>query len=319
MNNKPNWKGRRNYNDFSSYFKSIFKQRIQKISINAGFTCPNRDGSKSTGGCAYCNNNTFSPFYCNPKKTIKQQIDEGIDFFAAKYKTQKYLAYFQAYSNTYAPLSVLKKLYSEALENPSIIGLVIATRPDCIDKQKLNYIEQLAKKYYVTIEYGIESSLNETLKKINRSHTFEDTIHAIKLSANRGIHIGAHLILGLEGENYLDFIEHAKQISKLPINTLKLHQLQIIKNTKLEKDYLKNPDNYNLFTADSYINLVIDFLEHLNPDIIVERFVSESPSDLLIAPKWNRVKNFEIVEKIDKKLKEKQTWQGRLYDGIYYT
>lgn len=301
------------YNSSSDFYKNIFKQRVQKISIDAGFTCPNRDGTKGRGGCTYCNNNTFKPFYCTPQKTVKQQLSEGIDFFAKKYKTQKYLAYFQAYTNTYAPISELIKKFTEALSVDGVIGLVIATRPDCVDEQILDYLSDLAKNYFILIEFGVESTKDSTLNRVNRLHTFEETKQALKLTSERNLYTGVHLILGLPTETYDDMLNHATEISKLNFTLLKLHQLQIVKNTIMAKDYEKNSVDYNLFTMESYINFIVRFLEKLSPQIIVERFTSEAPADMLIAPKWGRVKNFEIVHKIEKKLKEEDRWQGKFY------
>ncbi len=300
------------YNDYSSYAKNKYKKRIQKISINAGFTCPNRDGTKGIGGCIYCNNKTFSPFYCSPHKPVIQQLNEGIAFFSEKYKAQKYFAYFQAYTNTYSNISKLKELYEEALSHPEVIGLIIATRPDCIDKEIINYLVELSKTKYISIEYGIETTNNKTLELINRCHTFEDSIDAIKATSNAGLDVGAHMILGLPGENRNDIIDHAKIISKLPIKTLKLHQLQIIKGTNIEKLFSDKPELFLNFSIEQYVDLIVDFLEVLNPKIIVERFTSESPIDMIISPKWGGLKNFEIVAKIEKRLKERDSWQGKM-------
>ena len=309
---KYSWGHDKPYNDFSSYLKKQFNERIQKISVDAGFTCPNRDGTKAKGGCTYCNNNAFNPFYCSPQKTITQQLKEGISFFSKKYKTQKYLAYFQAYSNTYADFPTLKKKYTEALSVPGITGLVTATRPDCINEEILDYLQKLAEKYYIVLEYGIETCNNETLKNINRGHTFEESIKALEISAGRNLHVGIHYILGLPGDSRKDNLQHAKILSDLPFETLKLHQLQIIKNTHMAKQYTENPEMFNLFTAEEYIDFVVQFAEGLNSNIIIERFIGESPPDMLIAPKWGRLKNFEIVAKIIKKFEEKQTWQGKI-------
>lgn len=301
------------YNNFSAHFKKLFDGRVQKIAVDAGFTCPNRDGTKGRGGCTYCNNDTFNPFYCNPGKTIRDQLNEGIVFFAEKYKTQKYLAYFQAYSNTYALLDVLKKYYNEALSVEKIIGLVIATRPDCVNNELLDYLEFLAVDNYIVLEYGLESCNDRTLKNINRGHTFNDTVKALELSKGRGLHIGIHYIMGLPGDTREDNLKHAEIISTLPFETLKLHQLQIIKGTKMAEEYSLNPNSFDLFSENEYIDHIIKFSEKLNPEIIIERFISESPSDLLIAPKWGGLKNFEIVDKINKKFIKSKTWQGRLY------
>ncbi len=301
------------YNDFPSFFKKLFSQRVQKLSINSGFTCPNRDGTKSLNACSYCNNLSFRPFYCEPKKTITEQINEGIKFFSKKYPSKKYLAYFQSFTNTYADINILKEKYEEAISHKSIIGLVIGTRPDCVEDEILNYLSDLAKKKFISIEYGVESTKNETLKFINRCHTFEESKETImRTYEKKNIYIGAHLILGLPNENEIDILNHAKEISKLPINFLKLHQLQIIKGTKIENQFRNNPEIFLKFSLESYINFLINFLEILNPYIIIERFVSQSPRNLLISPLWG-LKNFEIIDKIEKKLKEKNTWQGKFF------
>jgi uncharacterized protein len=303
---------KRRYNDFSTFFKKLFSGRVRKISIDAGFTCPNRDGSKGWGGCTYCNNKTFKPSYCNLKTGITEQLEQGIKFFEKKYKTMRYLAYFQAYTNTYAPLPVLQKLYEEALRNPKVIGLVISTRPDTVDEKILDYLADLSRKVYIMIEFGIESHINRTLKAVNRCHTFSDSVNALKQTASRGINNCAHMIIGLPGENRNDWLKQADVISSLPVNNIKLHHLQIHRGTVMEKQYYKNPGNFNIFSSEEYIELVIDYLERLNPDIIVERFVSQAPPELLIAPRWG-LKNFEFVAKVEKRLEERDTWQGKKY------
>lgn len=311
MNNNYPWGHARRYNDFPTHFRKMFNGRVQKVSIDAGFTCPNRDGTKGTGGCAYCNNKTFKPSYCNLEKSVTSQVEQGVDFFARKYDTMRFLAYFQAYSNTHAPLNILKQLYEEALEHPKVIGLVIATRPDCLTEEVLDYLETLSKKYYVMLEFGIESVKDETLLRINRGHLWDESVRAIKETARRGIHNCAHMILGLPGESYDDLMEQARTISALPIENLKLHQLQIHKGTLMEHEYAATPENYRLYEADEYVELVIDYLEQLAPRIVVERFVSSAPRDLLIAPQWG-LKNFEFVDKVEKRLAQRDTWQGRL-------
>ncbi len=308
------WGHEKRYNDFPTFFKKKFSERVQKVSIDAGFTCPNRDGSKGLGGCTYCNNKTFKPTYTNLDISVISQIQKGVDFFSKKYKAMKFIAYFQAYTNTYAPLDDLKKLYDEALQHPKIIGLVISTRPDTVSNELLDYLEELSKKIYVMVEFGLESHLDKSLQLINRGHTFSDSVWALHETAKRGINNCVHLILGLPGETRIDFLEQAKVISKLPVKNLKLHQLQIHKGTLLEKQYIQNPDEFNLFTAEYYIELVVDYLELLNPKIIVERFISEAPPEMLIAPKWG-LKNFEFVAKVEKRLKVRNTWQGRLFLG----
>lgn len=306
------WNRDKRYNDYPGYFKELFSERVQKLSIHAGFTCPNRDGSKGTGGCTYCNNQTFNPAYCQTGINISEQIETGISFFAPKYKTQKYLAYFQAYTNTYDKLEVLTAKYEEALRNPNIIGIVVGTRPDCVNDEILDYFKKLQERVYVTIEYGIESTNDDTLKLINRGHTYQESIDAIVQTAERGIPVGGHMILGLPREDRTQTIQHAHELSKLPLETLKLHQLQLIKGTRMAKQYEMFPEWFHLYSAEEYIDLVIDFLEVLNPNIVMERFISQSPKELLLAPTWG-LKNFEFVGKLEKRLKERNTYQGRLY------
>ncbi|HET6558139.1 MAG TPA: TIGR01212 family radical SAM protein [Prolixibacteraceae bacterium] len=306
------WGGDKRYNDFSGYFRRKFDCRVQKISIDAGFTCPNRDGSKGRGGCTYCNNETFSPAYCDLKKSVSVQLSEGIEFFSRKYNSMKYLAYFQSFSNTYAPLDQLQRLYAEALNHPDVIGLVIATRPDCLTNEILDYLQLLSEKYYVMVEFGIESHKEVTLERINRGHTFEESARALQETSRRKIHNCAHLILGLPGETESDWLDQARVISRLPVENLKLHQLQIHKQTRMYREYLQNPELFPLFTVEAYLDLVVQYLELLNPAMVVERFVSESPGQLLVAPRWG-LKNFEFTAKLEKLLEARNTWQGRLF------
>jgi len=301
------------YNDYSSYIKKIFNERVQKISINAGFTCPNRDGSKGLGGCTYCNINSFNPFNSNSAKSINEQLDKGISFFSKKYSTQKYLAYFQAYTNTYGNSDELISKYNEALAHPKVIGLVIGTRPDCLSDELVSYLSELAKKKYVSLEFGVESTLDKSLESVNRCHTFSDTITAFEKTKNRGFSLGAHLILGLPDESREDILNHARNLSKLPVNSLKLHHLQIVKHTRMASQYLASPELFQFMDSDTYVDLICDFIALLRPDIVIERFIGESPENLLIAPKWNKLKNFQITEKIKNRLIEKNFWQGKEY------
>lgn len=301
------------YLDYSSFIKSTFGERVQKISLDIGFSCPNRDGSKGYGGCTYCNNNTFNPDYCEPTKSIKEQLEQGIAFFGKKYKAIHYLAYFQAYTNTYSDIDSLKKMYEEALNVPGVIGLVIGTRPDCISDELIAYFSTLSKKYFISLEFGIESTNEKTLLAVNRCHTFEETKATFEKCKNKGFHLGAHIILGLPGESKEELFQHAIEVSKLPIDTLKMHHLQIVKNSVMAIQYKRNPENFNLFSSEDYIDFITDFIGLIEPNIIIERFISEAPHELLVAPKWNNLKNFEVVAKIDKKLIEKNTWQGKYY------
>lgn len=309
------YSGGKRYNNYSTYIKEYFGGRVQKISVNTGFSCPNRDGTKGTGGCTYCNIASFSPLYSRPVRSVRQQLDAGIDFFSKKYKSQRYLAYFQAYTNTYAELDLLKELYLEALSHERVIGLVIGTRPDCINEELLSFLEKLAKDYYISLEFGVESTLNRTLRLVNRCHTYEETIEAFDMAKGRGIKLGAHLILGLPGESHEDMLGHAAKLSKLPLDFLKLHQLQILKGTKMAKQYEENPGFFPLFSPEEYIRFVAKFITLLRPDIILQRFISESPLNMLVAPNWNGMKNFEIIHKIDKYLEKHDLWQGKNYSS----
>jgi uncharacterized protein len=308
------WGHERRFNAYSNYFRKLFGARVQKVSVDAGFTCPNRDGSKGTGGCTYCNNDAFNPSYCQPVKAISQQIAEGIEFHTKRYREANfYLAYFQAYSNTYAPLSRLRELYEEALSIPGVIGLIIGTRPDCIDDEKLSYIRELSEKHYIAVEYGIESCYNKTLTRINRGHTFEEAEEAVKKTSALGINTGAHFIFGLPGESREDMLKEADIISRLPLRTVKFHQLQIIKGTGMEKEYRKDPGEFELFTWDEYLGFFIKFMELLNPMIVVERFTGEAPPRFLTGPGWGMKRSDEIVGIVEKRLEMLNTWQGRLY------
>lgn len=300
------------YREFSELLNDRFPYKVQKISVNAGFTCPNRDGLKGVGGCTYCNNQSFSPGYGGMARSVSDQLRDGIEFFAHKYPSMKYLAYFQSYTNTYDDIEKLIALYEEALAYPDVVGLIIGTRPDCMPKDLLDYFSELNKKTFLLIEYGLESTLDATLRFINRGHTYAESERVIFETAEKGIMTGAHLILGLPHETRAQILEHAHKIAKLPLKTVKLHQLQLIRRTVMAHQYAKHPDWFNLFNVDEYINLCIDFAERLNRDIIIERFVSQSPKELLIAPDWG-LKNYEFTAKILKRFAERNTFQGRLY------
>lgn len=311
------WNHDRRFNACSDYFRNLFGERVQKVSVNAGFTCPNRDGTKSTGGCTYCTNDAFSPSYCKPEKSVTSQIAEGISFHKRRYRrTSLYLAYFQSYSNTYGSLERLRELYEEALRYPGITGIIIGTRPDCIDEEKLDYLKGLSQKYYVAVEYGIESCYDSTLRRINRAHTFADAVNAVKLTAEYGINTGAHFIFGLPGESREEMLSEAAIISELPLTTVKFHQLQIIKGTTLEKEYLADGSLFQLFSWEEYLDFIITFLERFTPDIVVERFTGEAPPRFLAVTTWGKKRSDQITGLIEKRLEELDTWQGRLYKNI---
>lgn len=297
------------YNSYSQWIRKQFPYRVQKISIDAGFTCPNRDGKVGRGGCIFCDNNTFNPAYCERKKTITQQLEEGKQFFSRKYPDMKYLAYFQAYSNTYDTLDVLKRKYEEALAVEDVVGLVIGTRPDCMPDDVLDYLEVLNKQTFLIVEYGIESANDETLQRINRGHSFETARQSVERTTGRGILTGAHVILGLPGEDATESIRQAALISSLKLNLLKIHQLQIIRGTYLAEIYEKKP--FHLYSVDEYIKLIASYLQYLRKEIIVERFVSQSPPEMVIAPHWG-MKNYEFTNLLVNYMKKEGVWQGKL-------
>ena len=301
------------YNEFSCFLKRFFPYKVQKISLNAGFTCPNRDGSKGYGGCTYCNNQTFNPEYCRTEKTIARQLEEGKLFFAHKYPEMKYLAYFQAYTNTYDGLDALRRKYEEALSVDGVVGLVIGTRPDCMPDDLLRYLEALHKHTFLLVEYGIESTDDRTLRRINRGHDFRTAADAVCRTAACGIPVGGHVILGLPGETHESIVAQAGILSRLPLTTLKMHQLQLIRGTRMAHEHEQCPEDFHLFDIEEYISLVIDYVEHLRPDIVLERFLSQSPKDLLIAPDWG-LKNYEFNHRLQKRMKELGAYQGKKYE-----
>lgn len=285
------------FKDYGTWLREQLGAKVQKIAINAGFTCPNRDGRVGWGGCTYCNNQTFNPNYCQTTKSVTEQLEEGKRFFARKYPDMKYLAYFQAYTNTYADVVHCIALYEEALRVEDVVGIVIATRPDCVPDALLDYLTELNRRTFLIIEYGIESANDETLKRINRGHTFADSVLAIKRTAERGIRVGGHMILGLPGEDHDELMRQARLIGQLPLTTLKLHQLQIIKGTKMEEEWQETP--WSLPSVDEYIELLLDYIFLLPPTLVLERFVSSSPASLLVAPRWG-LKNYEFVNRLNK-------------------
>lgn len=308
------WGNTRRFYAWAWFAEKTFGSRVQKISLNAGFTCPNRDGSKGTGGCAFCNNQGFNPSYCLPENSISHQLEQGINFIRKRYKgTESFLAYFQAYSNTYAELEHLKFLYEQALSHPEVTGLVVGTRPDCIDEAKLDYLAQLAKEKFISVEYGVESTYNQTLQLVNRGHDFECSRKAIELTASKGLHTGIHMILGLPGETKEMMVAQTKILSSLPINSIKFHQLQIVKGTRFEQIYSESPDYFSIMSFNEYANLVIDIAENLRPDIAIERFSGEVPPNFNAGPRWNEGRSDQVLQKIEKLFKLRNTWQGRLY------
>ena len=286
---------------FGEWLQAELNVKTQKISVNAGFTCPNRDGRVGTGGCTFCNNQTFNPEYCQTSKSVAQQLEEGKRFFARKYPSMRYLAYFQAYTNTYAPLCELRDKYEEALGVDGVVGLVVGTRPDCMPPALLDYLEQLHRHTFILIEYGVESIYDRTLNRINRGHSWEASVDAILRTAARGIPVGAHLIMGLPGESIDDMLAEADAMSDLPVKVLKLHQLQLIRHTPMADEYKRCPADFVRFTAAEYARFVAQFIKRTRTDIIFDRFVNQSPPQLLAEPGWG-LKNYEFMEMVKKEL-----------------
>lgn len=301
------------YNAYPVWFRNRFGERYQKISIDAGFTCPNRDGTKGTGGCTYCNNKSFTPSYCKAHDDLFHQVSEGIGFFSRRYRrAKKFLAYLQSYSNTYKPLSDIEAIYESILSHPDIYGLVISTRPDCVDERLLDYLAKLSDDYLIFLEFGIESCYNATLMRINRCHTFEDSVKAINMATERNLHVAAHLLFGLPGETREMMLEQARIVSGLGIESLKFHQLQIIKGTRMAAEYVENPELFRLFSLEEYIQFSIAFLERLKPEISVQRFFSETPPRLKLAPDWGLMRSDVLNQRLEETMVGQNTWQGKL-------
>ena len=318
------------YNSFVGYFKRRYGERLQKIVLDAGFTCPNRDGKVSRGGCTYCDNAAFHPAYSTAGKSLHQQMDEGIEFHKVRYRTtEHYLAYFQSFSNTYAPLDRLRELYEEALDHPDVVGIVIGTRPDCVDEEKLDYLADLSQGKVLTgwqrtiagqdctapiviVEYGVESCYDTTLLRINRGHDFETARRAITMTAGRGLDVGAHFILGLPGETVQMMLDSCALINSLPLRSVKFHQLQIVKGTRMEKEYAEHPEDFERFSLEEYLDFFVDMLERLRPDLFIERFVGEVPPRFVNETPWGLIRNVELLRLLEHRLESRDTWQGRL-------
>lgn len=300
------------YNDFNSFMRRTFGMKMQKISVDTGFSCPNRDGTISKGGCTFCSNTAFTPSYCDPSLTVAQQLEKGIGFFRHKYSDCGYLAYFQSNTNTYAPFDRLVKVFDQALDNKLIKGLVISTRPDCMPDYLLDYLSGLSERTFVLVEYGVESTNDTTLRRINRGHTFEQAVEAIESTAARNVMVGAHMIVGLPGESCRDVLRQAETMSLLPLTTIKIHQLQVIRKTPLEWDFINNNDDFLHLDADQYISLLADYIERLNPAFVIDRFVTQSPKGMVLWPNWG-LKSFRYVEMLCSELQRRGTRQGSFF------
>jgi radical SAM protein (TIGR01212 family) len=315
MNPEYPWGHTRRFNSYTEYFKKNFGGRVQKLAIDAGFTCPNRDGTAGIGGCTYCDNDAFNPSYCMPEKPVSLQIQEGIDFHRTRYRrANQYLAYFQAYSNTYAPLAKLKKIYEEALAFPEVIGLVIGTRPDCVNEEILDYLAELSRTAYIIVEYGIESIYDKTLQRINRGHNFAKTLWALEESNKRNLLCGGHMIIGLPGESREEILKEMETLSSLPLHTLKFHQLQIIKGTAMAEEFLRTPEIFTIYEIDEYLLLMKEIAERLNPAFVIERIAGEVPPKYSISPSWE-LRYDELLRRFEQVMEDNNTWQGKYYNS----
>lgn len=303
------------FRDLTSYYAEKFDAKIQKIALNVGFSCPNRDGSKGWGGCTYCNNASFSPTYVDKSRSLMEQMERGIAFHDLKKGSRKYLAYFQSYTNTYSDPKTLKEMYDAVLELPNVVGLVVGTRPDCAPDEILQLLAEYARTYYVAIEFGVESTLNRTLESVNRCHSYEDSVRAITRANAYGLEVGAHLILGLPGESEEAMLGHASALSQLPVSFLKIHHLQIVKGTIMAHQYQKNPELFELFNFEYYLKFVARFLSELRPEIVIERVASTAPRELLIAPKWDGLRNSDIAQRLTHYMLREHLWQGKYWKG----
>ena len=302
----------RRYNSYTGYFRKLYGERLQKVVLDAGFTCPNRDGTKGTGGCTYCDNAAFHPSYSKAGKPLLQQIDEGIEFHRVRYRNARhFLAYFQSFSNTYAPVEKLRELYGEVLSHPDVVGIVVGTRPDCVDERKLDLLEELAKENIVIVEYGIESCRDETLRRINRGHDFETARKAVTMTAQRGISVGAHFILGLPGESREMMLEQCGTINSLPLTSVKFHQLQFVKGTRMAREYAEHPEDFTRFTLDGYLDFMCEMLARLRPDLYIERVAGEVPPRFVTETPWGLIRNNEILDMLGRRLEEKDIFQGK--------
>lgn len=300
----------RHYNAFGQYMKDLYGQSVYKVNVDAGFTCPNRDGTVSVGGCIYCNNDSFRPNACTSAASVREQIEKGIPYLRRRYGAEKFIVYFQPFTNTYAPVETLEKLYREALAHPGVVGLAIGTRPDCVDEEKIALLEGLATDHFILVEYGLQSIHDRTLEFINRGHDYECFKRAVAMTAERGIKIGCHLILGLPAETRDDMLAMAPELSRLPIGFMKLHQLQVIKETPLAGLYAAK--QFPTFGYEEYLSIVTEFLERLSPEIVMQRMFAAAPEDILVAPIWNRTRSEFLID-LDSYMEERGSYQGKKY------
>ncbi|MGD0308917.1 MAG: TIGR01212 family radical SAM protein [Acidobacteriota bacterium] len=300
------------YNSYGAFLKEKFGARVGKIVVDAGFTCPNRDGTAGFGGCIYCNNDSFRPATARRSDPVSRQVAEGVAYLQQRYRARKFIVYFQPFSNTYASLERLIPLYEEALDHPDVVGLAVGTRPDCIDEAKITWFENLARTRLVILEYGLESTSDKTLSLINRGHDYGCWLRAVRLTRGRGVYISAHLILGFPWECREEMVSMAQEVSDVGLDFLKLHHLHVVRHTELARRFLADP--FTLLDYESYVELVVDFLELLNPAIRLERLFGLASEEHLLGPHWGKTKA-EVQRGIEQALLRRGTWQGRRYPG----
>jgi radical SAM protein (TIGR01212 family) len=298
------------YRTFGAYMRNKFGTTVYKVNVDAGFTCPNRDGTLGLSGCIYCNNDSFRPGSCRPTLSVGEQVENGISYIRRRYKAERFLAYFQPFTNTYGPADELERLYLEALAEPSVIGLAIGTRPDAVDEAKLRLLESLASRYFVLVEYGLQSIYDKSLNFINRGHDYDAFLNALRLTVGRGIHIGAHIIVGFPTETREEMLAMAEEVSLLPVEFLKVHQLQVVRETPLEKMFGEHP--FHTFGYEEYLDFIADFIERISPEIVMQRLFATAPDSILVAPQWGKNRH-EILRDIEKRLELRDTYQGKKY------
>ncbi len=304
------------YNSYGRWLQQRFGERVHKISVHAGFTCPNRDGTMMTGGCTYCNIASFTPETTRPRHSIREQVTRGIEFVRSRYGVKKFIAYFQPYTNTYAEVIDLERMYREALDHPEVIGLAVGTRPDCVNEEILQMLSRIARDYFVSLEYGIESIYDETLRLVNRGHDFACTVEAFQRSRNRGLHLGGHVIIGFPNESAEQWLAMPEAINRLGLDAIKIHHLHVVRGTALARQFAEKP--FYVFDFPDWADTVIKFIERLDASIIIERLYGEAPHDLLVAPHWNLSKA-EILHAIDQEMRQRNTFQGKLVESASIT
>ncbi len=299
------------YNALGFNLRSRFGGRVQKVSIDAGFTCPNVDGSVATGGCTFCDNRSFSPSRRIKRREISAQIDEGIRRLRLRYKNcEQFLAYFQPATNTYAPVDRLREVYETALEHPLVVGMAIGTRPDCVPDDVLDLLEEIASKTYLSVEYGVQTIHDRSLEWMNRGDKYASFPDAVARSQNRGFEICSHVILGLPGESHKDMMATAREMAAQPIHSIKVHNLYVVNNTPLADQVAAG--EVEMISLEDYVKTLVDFLELLPPKMIVERVSGDAPPDYFVGPEWCLNKG-NILKAIDAEFTNRDSWQGKRY------